>query len=1045
MGGVIGGPYNLTEGASGTTGTLVLGASNTYLGTTTISDGELSISADNNLGPAPSVATPGSVIINGGTLAATSTFTLNANRGITLGGSGGSIDVAGSATFTYDGIVAGSGDLTVTDDGVLALGGANTYTGTTTLSGGELSISADDNLGTAPGAATPSSLILDDGMLATTDTFTLDANREIRLVGGYSIIDVASSTTLTYNGIVAGLSDLTINTSGAGELVLGGDNTYVLGTEIIGGTLQVGAPNAIPSTSDVQVGASATLDLDGQSVTTGALNGSGTVTSSDAGSATLTEGANNNSGTFSGVIQNGSGTVALTKIGSGTETLSGADTYSGPTTVSAGTLQVGASNAIPSTSDVTDNATLDLHGKSITIGVLTGSGTVTTSLAGSVTLTVGATNDSGTFSGVIHDGSGTIALAVNGTGTETLSGANTYSGPTTVSAGTLDVDGSLSSSSVTVNSGGTLGGTGTVGAITDNSGGTVEPGVTGATGILNTGTATLNSGSKFAAVLNGTTAGTGYDQLNITGTANLGNSTFELVLGSNFTASASIGASYAIVSTTQGVSGTFSGLASGATINASGNRFTISYTGGHNNDDVVLTFEGSSTTTTVALTTGTNPAVYGTALTFTATVTSTSLPTGTVEFYDGATPLGPGSALAGTGLSAISTFTISTLSAGTHAMNAVYTATGSNAGNPSGNLSQTVHPLALDLTGSRVYDGTATAGSAILSVSNAINGDLVDVASGSATLAGANVGAEAITNFAGLTLGGSSAANYTLTGATGLVTITPATATIIVTPYTVAYDGTAHAATGTATGAGGANLSSDLDLSGTTHTSVGTYNGDVWTFTDPTGNYRSASGTVNDVVTQPTPTPTPTPPPVIIGEQALIARKTNKKGKPVGKPVLTGYEFEFSRPLDPASAATSANYQVDNVTTKRIKKKVVRILKPITTFHVSYSNDAVTIAFAAQEAFKTGGQITVLDTVTGASAPRWQEPRCSRSPRAGRASRHRDRACRVRLAEVSHRRLELGDATWSELDALAERGLASECGRQRGHRPRSRDEGRRAS
>ena len=290
-------------------------------------------------------------------------------------------------------------------------------------------------------------------------------------------------------------------------------------------------------------------------------------------------------------------------------------------------------------------------------------------------------------------------------------------------------------------------------------------------------------------MLNGTTAGTGYDQLNITGSANLGNSTFELVLGSNFTASASIGASYAIVSTTQGVSGTFSGLASGATINASGDRFTISYTGGHNNDDVVLTFEGSSTTTTVALTTGTNPAVYGTALTFTATVTSTSLPTGTVEFYDGATPLGPGSALAGTGLSATSTFTISTLT-GTHAMNAVYTATGSNAGNPSGNLSQTVNPLALDLTGSRVYDGTATAGSAILSVSNAINGDLVDVASGSATLAGANVGAEAITSFAGLTLGGSSAANYTLTGATGSVTITPAALSIDALTDTKVYDGT---------------------------------------------------------------------------------------------------------------------------------------------------------------------------------------------------------------------------------------------------------------
>jgi hypothetical protein len=90
------------------------------------------------------------------------------------------------------------------------------------------------------------------------------------------------------------------------------------------------------------------------------------------------------------------------------------------------------------------------------------------------------------------------------------------------------------------------------------------------------------------------------------------------------------------------------------------------------------------------------------------------------------------------------------------------------------------------------------------------------------------------------------------------ITVTPATAAINVTPYSVAYDGSAHTATGTATGVGGTTLSSsDLTLTGTTHTSAGTYATDTWSFSDP--NYASASGTVSDKISPATATINVTP------------------------------------------------------------------------------------------------------------------------------------------------------------------------------------------
>jgi hypothetical protein len=94
-----------------------------------------------------------------------------------------------------------------------------------------------------------------------------------------------------------------------------------------------------------------------------------------------------------------------------------------------------------------------------------------------------------------------------------------------------------------------------------------------------------------------------------------------------------------------------------------------------------------------------------------------------------------------------------------------------NAATPVTN-SFTVFPLPVVLTGSRLYDGTATAAFGILSVANKVGGDDVVVASGSATLASSWVGTNAITSAAGLTLGGTTAPKYTLTGASGAVVIT---------------------------------------------------------------------------------------------------------------------------------------------------------------------------------------------------------------------------------------------------------------------------------
>ncbi len=266
---------------------------------------------------------------------------------------------------------------------------------------------------------------------------------------------------------------------------------------------------------------------------------------------------------------------------------------------------VTASNSIPDGSTVTiaGGAFLDLNGSSEAIGTLAGDGTVTSGVAGSPTLTVGG-NGSGSFSGTIQNGAGTVSLAKSGSGAQTLAGVNTYSGATTISAGQVLVTGSTSaSSSVTVNGTGTLGGTGTVnGTVSVASGGTVAPGLN--PGVLNTGNVTLVSGSTFAVEIGGTTPGnsaTNHDQLNVAGTVNLGNATLTTAAFNGFVPVN--GNTFTIINndSTDAIVGTFNGLAEGASLSnflgASGVNVFISYVGGTGND-VVIRVEPTNTAPT---------------------------------------------------------------------------------------------------------------------------------------------------------------------------------------------------------------------------------------------------------------------------------------------------------------------------------------------------------------------------------------------------------------------------------------------------------------
>ena len=265
---------------------------------------------------------------------------------------------------------------------------------------------------------------------------------------------IGANSTLWVSGVISRSRNLTKN--GLGILHLDAANTFDGTMTVAAGMLRMGNSAALPASTDVTVEGGAVLDLNGHTAAIDALDGDGLVT---LGSDLLKVGNNDGNGTFSGVI---SGTGQLYKYGTGTQTLSGANIYTGKTKAYAGTLALGsASDRLSDETDVyvAGGAVFDMNGFNDTVDTLSGDGSVLTDGA---TLGVGGNNGSAKFAGVI---SGAGGLQVTGLGVLTLSGTNEYTGVTTVD-GTLIVDGSIASSSLTtVNDGGTLGGSGAVGPV----------------------------------------------------------------------------------------------------------------------------------------------------------------------------------------------------------------------------------------------------------------------------------------------------------------------------------------------------------------------------------------------------------------------------------------------------------------------------------------------------------------------------------------------------------------------------------------------------
>lgn len=483
------------DDGSNDTGVTQLNTANSYSGGTYVNSGVLIANNAAALGSGAVTIMPGAqVILNiPGTVlnnfliagnTASNAWNANTHAALrasgTLGNSSSTITLLGDATIGSAGATAiinskitGAYNVTFEGPGTITLTNtANDYAGNTSINKATLQMGA---AGVIPHGGTFGDVIYSGSQ------GTLDLNGFSITINGLASTAVNGSLIVT-NSAASGTATLTLGDGnvtasfggniqdganaktgltkiGFGTQALVGSNSYSGPTLVSQGVLLSSNTNSFSPNSAVTVSSGATLRLGGRDNAVGSLAGLGFVENNSIVSSpnTLTIGGDNTSTSFGGIVQNGAGIgpLSITKVGSGTQIFGGANTYTGATIVNNGVLQAGSSTAfgLNSPTTVASGATLRLAGNNVTLGSLSGAGTVENTSASAVTLATGGLNSDVTFSGVIQNGgSGALGLQKNGGGTLTLGGANTYTGPTVINSGAINVTGSLASA-VTVEAG----------------------------------------------------------------------------------------------------------------------------------------------------------------------------------------------------------------------------------------------------------------------------------------------------------------------------------------------------------------------------------------------------------------------------------------------------------------------------------------------------------------------------------------------------------------------------------------------------------------
>ena len=253
------------------------------------------------------------------------------------------------------------------------------------------------------------------------------------------VIHQHSIGNLTINSnIVDGNGASILTKAGSGVLVLGGANSYTGTTFVEAGTLAYGANNVIGTGPVTVLGG--TLNIDTYSDSVGAVTIKGGSLSGTSGVLTSTSGFTGDVEYTASVSAILNGSVTLTKTGRGTLTLSNANTYTGLTTISAGTVTYGVNDAIAAGAVTINGGTLNIAGFSDTVGVVTLSSGSITGTGGTLTSTSNfILNGAGPVSASAKLG-GAVGLVKSGNSTATLTGINTYTGDTTVEEGTLSIN-----------------------------------------------------------------------------------------------------------------------------------------------------------------------------------------------------------------------------------------------------------------------------------------------------------------------------------------------------------------------------------------------------------------------------------------------------------------------------------------------------------------------------------------------------------------------------------------------------------------------------